>query len=416
MSNKPIAHLAVGTPQGRAGVLSREAQAYFFQYDPDINPTAEVSLTMPHRAEQYRDTRLLPLFEMNLPEGYVLEELRNRFAKAGRFDPMLLLALTGQAAAIGRVTVNTPEVPLDAADAGVSLAEILAWNGAEDLFVELSNRYLTRTGVSGVQPKLLVPEDVRGQVHGKGALATPELIVKSAGDKFPGLAVNEFICMSMAREAGIPVPEFHLSENRQLFIMRRFDRTANGAALGFEDMTVLMGKSSEDKYRSSYSQVARALQAYCAPASAAPALAQLFDQVALSCMVGNGDAHLKNFGVLYTDPLAGDVRMAPAYDMVNTTCYLPEDGLALSLQGTRSLYVARVDIVAFAHECGVAAPGERLRQLIEACEITLAAQADLLRDFADVDAAIRRGLENFQRTYAPVGKVATGEGTPGKGK
>ena len=399
MKTKTIEHLRVGTPQGDAGILSREAGTYFFQYHPSIHPAAEVSLTMPHRIEQYQSDQLFPLFEMNLPEGYVLEELRNRFAKAGRFDPMLLLALTGHEAAIGRVMVNAPELPPDDTDKGVSLAQILAWHGAEDLFAELSRRYLQRSGVSGVQPKLLVPEEAPEGIYGKGSLTTRELIVKSAGDKFPGLAVNEFICMSIAKAAGIPVPEFHLSENRQLFVMRRFDRTPEGTALGFEDMAVLTGRSTADKYKGSYSQIAKALSMFCAAEYKTQALAQLFDQVALSCIVGNGDAHLKNFGVLYTDPLAGDVRMAPAYDIVNTTCYIPEDGLALSLKGTRNLFVARVELMAFAQDCEMDDPHQRIGNILAACETTLATHAGLLADFPELESAIRRGLEQFQLTY-----------------
>lgn len=399
MKTKAIDHLRVGTPQGDSGILSHTAGSYFFHYHPSVHPAAEVSLTMPHRIEQYRSDSLFPLFDMNMPEGYVLEELRNRFAKAGRFDPMLLLALTGHDAAIGRVVVDTPEVAPDEAGKGVSLSQILAWNGAEDLFAELSRRYLRRTGVSGVQPKLLVPEDTRGEVYGKGALTTRELIVKSAGDKYPGLAVNEFICMSMAKAAGIPTPEFYLSENRQLFVMRRFDRTPEGTAMGFEDMAVLTGRSTADKYKGSYTQIAKALDMFCAPQNRRQALTQLFDQVVLSCMVGNGDAHLKNFGVLYTDPLAGDVRMAPAYDIVNTTCYIPEDGLALSLKGTRNLFVARVELLAFAEDCDVADPRKRIGAILEACETTLATHAELIEEFPEIATAIRRELQSFQPTY-----------------
>jgi serine/threonine-protein kinase HipA len=55
---------------------------------------------------------------------------------------------------------------------------------------------------------------------------TSDLIIKSGRDEFPGLAINEFLCMSIAREAGIPVPDFYLSANCRLFVMRRFDRDA----------------------------------------------------------------------------------------------------------------------------------------------------------------------------------------------
>src|SRR3546814_14820898 len=102
---------------------------------------------------------------MNLPEGYVLDRLRQRLAKTTVVDAMLLLALTGREAAIGRVHVTAPHELADAlaqgeqAGRGERLAQILAWDGAENLFEELAQRYLFRTGVSGVQPKLLVTEE-----------------------------------------------------------------------------------------------------------------------------------------------------------------------------------------------------------------------------------------------------------------
>jgi serine/threonine-protein kinase HipA len=400
MPSRPIEFLDVSTPQGQGGVLSHADDSYVFQYNRATSEAAEISLTMPRRVLPYAsgNDKLFPIFEMNLPEGHVLEQLRLRLAKATHFDPMLLLAITGQETAIGRVAVHTPQMPVTGGDPGIRLETILSWKGAEDLFTALSERYLLRTGMSGVQPKLLVPEAIDGRsAHGKGTLATRDLIVKTADEKFPALAVNEFICMSIARAAGIPVPEFYLSENRKLFVMRRFDRTEEGQALGFEDMAVLMGKSVADKYKSSYGQVATALRLFLAPEHVSQGLAQLFDQVALSVIVGNGDAHLKNFGVLYHDPTTADARIAPAYDIVNTTRYIPEDGLALSLNGSKNLYTAHIDVVDFAQTCHVKNPRERLQAIVAAAESVLDQHRDLLDDEPELRAAITFGMERVSR-------------------
>lgn len=396
MPTKPIEFLNVSTPQGHSGVLSHADGTYVFQYSPAAGAAAEISLTMPRRVLPYisGNDKLFPLFAMNLPEGYVLEQMRNLLAKATHFDAMLLLAVTGQEAAIGRVAVETPLMPATGRDSGISLQTILSWKGAEDLFTALAHRYLMRTGLSGVQPKLLVPEAVNGEsADSKSTLATRDLIVKAGGAQFPALAVNEFICMSIAREAGIPVPEFYLSENRKLFVMRRFDRTEDDRALGFEDMAVLMGKSPSDKYMGSYRQVATALRLFLAPDHVDQGLAQLFDQVALSVIVGNGDAHLKKFGVLYSDPTASDARIAPAYDIVNTTRYIPEDGLALSLNGSKNLFTAHIDIVEFAETCHVMDPILRLQEILSAAESVLTKQRDLLDDEPELLSAITFGME-----------------------
>jgi len=59
----------------------------------------------------------------------------------------------------------------------------------------------------------------------------------------------------------------------------------------------------------------------------------LFTLIAINCGLRNGDAHLKNFGIVYDDVL-GVARLAPVYDLVTTTVYLPNDNMALVLNGS----------------------------------------------------------------------------------
>jgi serine/threonine-protein kinase HipA len=399
-----VHHVRVSTPQGDSGELSSEDERYLFTYSVKTPRAAEISLLMPLRAEQYTSPVLHPIFQMNLPEGYVLEQLRNRLAKATPLDPMLLLALTGREAAIGRVRVEAPELEASLAESrngnkGESLKSILAWDGAENLFNALAERYLLRTGVSGVQPKLLVPEMPDMPVAGKASLPTSDLIVKSGGADYPGLAINEYVCMSAARAAGLPVPEFYLSNNHQLFVMRRFDRSPDGASLGFEDMAALMGKGAQEKYDSSYERVARFVELYCAEDQHVAGLAQLFDQVALSCILGNGDAHLKNFGVLYSDPSQNDVRLAPVYDIVNTTAYIRDDQLALTLGGSKSLFASRLHLIEFAARCRVNEPVARIRQLLDVVETVLGREQALLKTIPQVNVALNESFDVFATRF-----------------
>lgn len=392
-----ITHLAATTPQGMAGDLVHATGRYHFTYAAAASDRADISLLMPVRPQQYTQPSLFPLFQMNLPEGYLLEQLRNKFAKVSQFDPMLLLALTGQPSAIGRVALHAPEIEI-AQEETVPLSMLLANEGTENLFQSLAQRYLQRTGISGVQPKLLVP--VTEHVYGKAAVTTSELIVKTAGDEFPGLPINEFICMSIAKEAGIPAPEFYLSEDHKRFVMRRFDRTENGDALGFEDMAVLMNRQPSDKYQGSYGQIAKAIRLFCSPVNAHRSLEQYFDQVALSCMLGNGDAHLKNFGLLYTHPNADDATLSPAYDIVCTTCYIPEDAMALRMMGTQEFFGARADMAEFGETvCGIANAHARLFALAETADAVLKRHADLANEVPGLAPALRQGIEQFARTY-----------------
>lgn len=310
--------MGVSTPQGESGTLSFEERRYLFGYGRASPDETAVSLTMPVRSRQYESQALHPVFQMNLPEGFMLEELRNRLAKTLQLDDMALLAISGSQAPIGRVQVDPTELTrglLKRPDIqrGESLTEILEWDGKENIFTELVDKYITRAGISGVQPKVLVPQALEaGDTRTRATFLAQDLIVKSGRLAYPGLAANEYLCMTIAREAGIAVPEFYLSKNRELFVMKRFDRTAHGDAMGFEDMAVLAGLSAREKYDRSYTFIARLIESFASPEHVATSLHSLFDRVALSCIVGNGDAHLKNFGLLYADPTTADCQLAPS--------------------------------------------------------------------------------------------------------
>jgi serine/threonine-protein kinase HipA len=393
--------LKVGTPEGDSGRILTSADDYIFRYGEEANARAAVSLLMPVRTEEFRRRELHPIFQMNLPEGYVLEQLRNRLAKTVNVDPMLLLALSGSSSPIGRVFVSSQTV-----DAllkrqqfpGERLEEILTWDGTEDIFVDLVDRYILRAGISGVQPKVLVPERFES-VPQKFTSKTSDLIIKSGRDEFPGLAINEFLCMSIAKEAGIPVPEFYLSDNARLFVMRRFDRDEQLNPIGFEDMAALMGLAAERKYSKSYAAIAKAVRLFCPTEHLRGSLDQLFDSVALSCIVGNGDAHLKNFGLLYSCPAQRDARLAPAYDIVNTTAYIPEDVLALDLQGSKSLFASRQGLLEFANTCDVDQPKVRIQNLLTALETVLKRSIELCEQAPHVVEAIRQSSNPFIQTF-----------------
>jgi serine/threonine-protein kinase HipA len=401
---KPLDRVRIVTPQGESGELSStEAGDYLFRYGLDCDVQSQISLTMPLRDTAFTARNLHPVFQMNLPEGYVLERLRNRLAKTTPINPMLLIALTGSGSPIGRISVKSAAIDQmlinERAPQGKSLSQILSWTGAGDLFSELVDSYLLRTGISGVQPKVIVPETTESTAD-RATLLMPELIVKSGRGEFPGLAINEFLCMDAARRAGMPVPEFYLSDNRQLFVMRRFDREGDQRPIGFEDMAVLMGLGTEQKYDSSYENIAKAVRLFCAPSQVRGSLEQLFDIVALSCIVGNGDAHLKNFGILYRDPLGGDAHLAPAYDIVNTTAYLPDDSLALRLAGSKSMFGSRLGILELASRCDIAKPRARLQRLNRATRESLRANDALAQHAPKVLAAIQHSLGLYEQSFA----------------
>ena len=310
MNPKRVRQLQVQTPQGISGTLTKEARLVFNYETTDR--AAEASIVLPIRAQSYSKGDLFSIFAMNRPEGYLLEYIKERFSKSLYLDEMMLLKLTGSHQ-IGRLSyrdlADDDEVRIAPQ---VTAQEIIGSNTSEELFEFLVDLYFS-SGISGFQPKVIVP------VIDKKTVATAEYIVKSSGEDYPFLAQNEFMCMSVARTAGIQVPPFWLSADGGLFMMERFDRTADGQKFGLEDMVVLMGKTANEKYHGSYESIAKAIDLYCGE-HAAESKARFFEYLAVSALLKNGDAHLKNFSLLYDVP-TGAIKLSPLYDVVSTIIY-----------------------------------------------------------------------------------------------
>ncbi|SEK31981.1 HipA N-terminal domain-containing protein [Roseateles sp. YR242] len=129
------AQLRVTAPEGESGFLRRDGN-YLFTFSPQAIPSVAPSLTMPLRARPYESAQLHPIFHMNLPEGFVLEQLRNRLAKSSGMDPLLLLSVLGSQAPIGRLrfAVDGQGVrPQTNARQGERLADLLAARGSREL-------------------------------------------------------------------------------------------------------------------------------------------------------------------------------------------------------------------------------------------------------------------------------------------
>ena len=273
-----------------------------------------VGLSLPIADKVFQDGDLFAAFDMNLPEGYLFERIVDRYPKFA-LSKMHLLALMG-AGAIGRVVYSQPGQSASALSGPVSRQELLNGHRSQVLFDELVEIFLgTGSALSGVQPKVMVP------VAGNALISAPNVIIKTEGARYPGLSANEWMCLSAARCAGLAVPQFDLSADGQLLVLDRFDILADGTRLGFEDMAAIMQLRVRDrfasrKYMGSYEDIAAALRLVCTDPPAT--LEQFFAYLVLSVLVRNGDAHLKNFGVLYNDQ---QIWLSPLYDQVTTTIY-----------------------------------------------------------------------------------------------
>jgi serine/threonine-protein kinase HipA len=333
--------IKVWTDGAEAGLLDRSGRGSTFLYLPDAAPARAVSITMPLRLASWDVSfGLASIFEMNLPEGVLRERLRLAFAKAtGTFDDFDLLAIVGRSQ-VGRIRYTGREEQLSEDVPFQSVEEILGRGHDGDLFRHLIERFASFSGISGVQPKVLVRDEKTFAEHQRDARLSQSYkgathIVKFwEPNEYPELAANEYFCLRVAERCGLEVPYFQLAQDGAALVIDRFDLRADGTYRGFEDFCVLNAKRTDQKYSGSYETSILKRFAENANSTHVHAdLEKLFTLIALNCALRNGDAHLKNFGIVY-DNVLGEARLAPVYDLVTTAAYMPKDSMALTLSGS----------------------------------------------------------------------------------
>jgi len=335
--------IKVWTDSQEAGMLDRSGErGSSFAYTPEAPPMRAVSVTMPVRFPSW-DIRfgLPPIFEMNLPEGVLRERLRLAFAKAtGTFDEYDLLGVVGRSQ-VGRIRYTGQREQLQEDVPFQSVDEILEHRRGGDLFRYLIEKFATFSGISGVQPKILVRDEAASS-----ALTRPGHRVSASyrgathivkfweQNEYPQLAANEYFCLEVAKACGLEVPLYRLSEDALALVIDRFDLRSDGTYRGFEDFCVLNARRTDEKYRGSYeTSIMKRFTQFADSPHLVEDTERLFTLIALNCALRNGDAHLKNFGIVYDD-VQGEARLAPVYDLVTTSVYLPKDSMALTLNGS----------------------------------------------------------------------------------
>jgi len=332
--------IKVWTDAAEAGLLDRfDNRGSTFLYLPDTLRARAVSVTMPVRLPSW-DTRfgLPPIFEMNLPEGVLRERLRLAFAKAtGTFDEFDLLGIVGRSQ-VGRIRYTGQKEQLQEDVPFQSVDEILAKRRDGDLFRYLLEKFASFSGISGVQPKILVRDEASfnraSYRHSESYRGATHIVKFWEQNEYPQLAANEYFCLSVAQKCGLDVPPFRLAEDALALVIDRFDLRLDGSYRGFEDFCVLNARRTEEKYRGSYeTSILKRFTEFANSSHVGEDMERLFTLIALNCALHNGDAHLKNFGIVYDD-VQGEARLAPVYDLVTTSVYLSKDSMALTLNGT----------------------------------------------------------------------------------
>ncbi len=210
--------------------------------------------------------------------------------------------------------------------------------------VSEAQKMVGKISISGVQPKLSVHLNRKRKV-----LEVVEtggyFILKPQIERFNYLPENENLCMNIAGSLKIDTPPhglLRLQDGALCYVIKRFDRLDDGTRLQQEDFQQLTG--IQDKYAGSMERIGKVLQDY----SSAPLLDAivLFERLLLFFVIGNGDAHLRNFSLLMKPELG--YRLSPVYDIVNSRLILPleQEEMSLSINGRKNR-LKREDFLSF---------------------------------------------------------------------
>jgi serine/threonine-protein kinase HipA len=274
--------------------------------------------------------KLLPFFSNLLPEGH----LRTYLAEKLGINPLREFFLL---AALGDDLPGAIRIEYD----GTLTDE---WNKTTEAKNQVEESEAFRFSLAGVQMKFSAVLENNGRitipVKGKGG----NWIVKLPAGNFENVPDAEFAMMTLAREAGIEVPEFKLVpassiENlpeefrntiSESFAVRRFDRLPNDGRVHMEDFAQVFGIYGANKYKNkSYANIAEVLWIEAGEES----LREFVKRLVFNIAIGNGDMHLKNWSLLYRDDKKP--TLSPAYDFIPTIAFMQNQPLGLSLGGTK---------------------------------------------------------------------------------
>ena len=194
----------------------------------------------------------------------------------------------------------------------------------------------SKVSLAGAQNKLpVLIEGERLLVAAAGSNASTTHIIKPASTAFKNLQFNEAFCMELAAESGLPVPESGIMrlEEIPVFVIKRFDRRTNDEGglirLQQEDFCQVLGVGKHYKYEEDGGPGFKAcsnLLLNIAKVSSTE-YDNFIKSIAFNYIIGNCDAHAKNFAILHdfnllvTNPAHRTYRLAPFYDLVSTRFY-----------------------------------------------------------------------------------------------
>lgn len=308
--------------QDNSGVLSF---VYDTAYLEQSNPA--LSISMPLRAEPYEKKVVHAFFSGLLPDEIVRHRLAKYLGVSEKNSFSLLEAIGGECAgALSLFPLGEKPTP-----ASIDDIEVLDDQSLKEILDLLKRRPLLagddglRLSLAGAQDKIAV-----GMVDGKIALVrgnSPTThILKPVIESIKDSVHNEVFCMRLASMVGIEVPKVEIRWLGDLsyFLVERYDREQVAVGkikrLHQEDFCQALGVMPDLKYEREGGPNIAHCQDILDKYSVRPAADNLkfLERIIFNYLIGNADAHGKNFSLLY----AGDKpELAPAYDLLCTSVY-----------------------------------------------------------------------------------------------
>jgi serine/threonine-protein kinase HipA len=303
-----------------------------FEYDSGYLASSDatpISHSLPLRAESYGRKQLRPFFAGLLPEEAQRQKIASYLGLAASDDFSMLEAIGGECA--GALSIIPHGAALENGSGRLvpcdeeKLAEIIKMLPYRPM---LAGEKGLRLSLAGAQSKLpVVFSDGRFFLPENGAPST-HILKPELSEWFSGIVYNEHCCMVLAKKVGIPAAETQivLIGGTPCLVVTRYDRATDVKSnvirrIHQEDFCQALGRPPEQKYQTEGGplarEIVRLLRSGWSTRPAKDVLA-FVDLVIYNAIIGNADAHGKNYSMLYDGT---DRRLSPGYDLVSTVCW-----------------------------------------------------------------------------------------------
>ncbi|MBQ6622430.1 MAG: type II toxin-antitoxin system HipA family toxin [Mogibacterium sp.] len=388
-------------PVGRIiGNDPADARFQYYSAYRDDNGAVPISISLPLQEDPFSPMQTAAFFEGLLPEGFTRRSVA-QWMNLDEGDYLSLLHGLGREC-LGAICILEEGEHTEAAYEPVSAETIrdLAAEGVVKSSEIVTKAHLSLTGASG-KVGLYYDSDQDRWYLPKGSAPSTH-IVKQSHVRLSSIVTNEQLSLMTAARCGIAIPRSFIintgsgQENEVLFATERYDRTISSQAeeisglrrplrLHQEDFSQAMGIPSARKYERGEDHYMKGMFDLLRLYSADPIADQLklWDMIIFSFLIGNTDAHIKNFSLLYDADLR-TILLAPAYDIISTVVYEQSTReMAFRIGGAKS--IDEIDEEAFRRAAGEAGLGERMalsrfRTMCERFEPALARSAEELSE------------------------------------